>query len=106
VEAADLVKHLDGLTACCHHWGMSKKSKKPKKANDLTGYESAQRKRFIRSEQESDNQETSSVLLWHKTYIKQIRQRFGLIFLCPDAIRLKLIFSLQNQLKNLGIDEP
>ena len=60
---AFLVKHLDGLTACCHHWGMSKKSKKPKKANDLTGYESAQRKRFIRSEQESDNQETSSVLL-------------------------------------------
>ena len=83
MEAADLVKqflvkHLDGLTACCHHWGMSKKSKKPKKANDLTGYESAQRKRFIRSEQESDNQETSSVLLWHKTYIKRIRQRFGL----------------------------
>jgi len=33
VEAADLVKqlpvkHLDGLTACCHYWGMSKKSKK------------------------------------------------------------------------------
>ena len=52
--------------------------KKPKKANDLIGYESAQRKRFIRPEQESDNQETSSVWLWHKTYIKRIRQRFGL----------------------------
>ena len=57
---------------------MSKKSKKPKKANDLTGYESAQRKRFIRSEQESDTRESSSVLLGHETCIKQMLLRFGL----------------------------
>ena len=57
---------------------MSKKTNKLKKAKDLTGLESAQRRRFHRSEEDSDNQESSSVLLWHKTYIKRIRQRFGL----------------------------
>ena len=57
---------------------MSNKVKKLTNADQLTGTESAQRKRFIRSEQESDNQGTSSVLLWHKTYIKRIRKRFGL----------------------------
>ncbi|MBA4736091.1 MAG: hypothetical protein H2063_02675 [Synechococcus sp.] len=57
---------------------MSKKTNKLKKAKDLTGLESAQRRRFLRSEEDSDNQESSSVLLWHKTYIKRIRQRFGL----------------------------
>ena len=57
---------------------MRNKIKKLTNADDLTGTESAQRKRFIRSEQESDNQGTSSVLLWHKTYIKRIRKRFGL----------------------------
>ena len=57
---------------------MSKKTNKLKKAKDLTGLESAQRRRFLRSEQDSANQESSSALLWHKTYIKRIRQRFGL----------------------------
>ena len=53
---------------------MGKKTKK----SALTGLESAQRRRFLRSEQDSANQESSSVLLWHKTYVKRIRQRFGL----------------------------
>ena len=57
---------------------MRNKIKKLTNADDLTGTESAQRKRFIRSEQESGNQGPSSVLLWHKTYIKRIRKRFGL----------------------------
>ncbi len=57
---------------------MSKKIDKLKKEKDLTGYESAQRKRFLRHEQDSGNQESNSVVLWHKTYIKRIRKRFGL----------------------------
>ena len=57
---------------------MSKKTNKLKKAKDLTGLESAQRRRFLSSEEGSTNQESSSVLLWHKTYIKRVRQRFGL----------------------------
>ena len=57
---------------------MSKKIDKLKKGKDLTGYESAQRKRFLRHEQDSGNQESNSVVLWHKTYIKRIRKRFGL----------------------------
>ena len=57
---------------------MSKKTNKLKKTKDLTGLESAQRRRFLRSEEGSANQESSSVLLWHKTYIKRTRQRFGL----------------------------
>ena len=57
---------------------MGKKTNKLKKAKDLTGLESAQRRRFLRSEQDSAKQESSSVLLWHKTYVKRIRQRFGL----------------------------
>ena len=35
-------------------------------------------KRFLRHEQDSANQESNSVVLWHKTYIKRIRKRFGL----------------------------
>ena len=57
---------------------MSKKANKLNKAKDLTGLESAQRRRFLRSEEGSANQESSSVLLWHKTYVKRTRQRFGL----------------------------
>ena len=57
---------------------MSKKTNKMKKAKDLTGIESAQRRRFLRSEEGSANHESSSVLLWHKTYINRVRQRFGL----------------------------
>ena len=57
---------------------MGKKTNKLKKAKDLSGLESAQRRRFLRSEEGSANQESSSVLLWHKTYIKRTRQRFGL----------------------------
>ena len=57
---------------------MSKKIDNLKKEKDLTGYESAQRKRFLRHEQDSGNQESNSVMLWHKTYIKRIRKRFGL----------------------------
>ena len=57
---------------------MSKKIDKLKKEKDLTGYESPQRKRFLRNEQDSANQESNSVMLWHKTYIKGIRKRFGL----------------------------
>ena len=57
---------------------MSKKTNKLKKEKNLTGYESAQRKRFLRHEQDSGNQESNSVVLWHKTYIKRIRKRFGL----------------------------
>ena len=57
---------------------MSKKTNKLKKEKDLTGYESAQRKRFLRYEQNSANQEFNSVMIWHKRYIKRIRQRFGL----------------------------
>ena len=57
---------------------MSKKIDKLKKEKDLTGYESAKRKRFLLHEQDSANQESNSVMLWHKTYIKRIRKRFGL----------------------------
>ena len=57
---------------------MGKKTNKLKKAKDLTGLESAQRRRFLRSEQDSGNQEPSSVLMWHKTYTKRVRKRFGL----------------------------
>ena len=57
---------------------MNKKIDKLKKEKDLTGYESAQRKRFLRHEQDSGNKESNSVVLWHKTYIKRIRKRFGL----------------------------
>ena len=57
---------------------MSKKTNKMKKAKDLTGLESAQPRRFLRSEEGSANQDSSSVLLWHKTFIKRIRKRFGL----------------------------
>jgi hypothetical protein len=57
---------------------MSNKIKKLTNADDLTGTESAERKRFNRFEQESSNKGPSSVLLWHKTYIKRIRKRFGL----------------------------
>ena len=53
---------------------MGKKTKK----SALTGLESAQRRRFLRSEQDSDNQESSSVLMWHKTYTKRVRKRIGL----------------------------
>jgi|TARA_B100001939_G_scaffold106702_1_gene92245 hypothetical protein len=53
---------------------MGKKTKK----SALTGLESAQRRRFLRSEQDSGNQEPSSVLMWHKTYTKRVRKRFGL----------------------------
>lgn len=53
---------------------MGKKTKK----NALTGLESAQRRRFLRSEQDSDDQESSSVLMWHKTYTKRVRKRIGL----------------------------
>ena len=57
---------------------MSEKTNKLKKEKSLTGYESAQRKRFLRYEQDSANQESNSFMLWHKTYIKRIRKRFGL----------------------------
>ena len=57
---------------------MSKKTNKLKNAKDLTGLESAQRRRFLRSEEDSGNQESSSVLMWHKTYTKRVRKRFGL----------------------------
>jgi|TARA_B100002052_G_scaffold286835_1_gene301123 hypothetical protein len=53
---------------------MGKKTKK----SALTGLESAQRRRFLRSEQDSGSQEPSSVLMWHKTYTKRVRKRFGL----------------------------
>ena len=53
---------------------MGKKTKK----SALTGLELAQRRRFLRSEQDSDDQESSSVLMWHKTYIKRVRKRIGL----------------------------
>jgi hypothetical protein len=53
---------------------MGKKTKK----SALTGLESAQRRRFLRSEQDSGNQESDSVLMWHKTYTKRVRKRFGL----------------------------
>ena len=57
---------------------MSEKTNKLKKEKNLTGYESAQRKRFLRYEKDSANQESNSAMLWHKTYIKRIRKRFGL----------------------------
>ena len=57
---------------------MSKKANKLKGAKALTGLESAQRRRFILSEQESAHQMPSSILIWHKTCIKRIRLRFGL----------------------------
>ena len=53
---------------------MGKKTKK----SALTGLESAQRRRFLRSEQDSDDQESSSVLMLHKTYTKRVRKRIGL----------------------------
>ena len=42
---------------------MSKKTNKLKKEKNLTGYESAQRKRFLRYEQNSANQEFNSVMM-------------------------------------------
>ena len=57
---------------------MSMKANKLNRAKDLTGLESAQRRRFILSEQQSVHQMPSTILIWHKTYIKWIRQRLGL----------------------------